>query len=126
MHLRDGAYLGAGASLGSSVELKSSWVFESAAVAHLNYVGNSIVGHDVNIEAGAVLANHWNERAGAVVSVVVNGTVIETGRTKFGAAVGPGSRIGANAVTAPGTMLEPGAVVGRLALVDQAASTGIL
>lgn len=119
VRLRDGVYVGARAKLGSSVEVKSSWVFEDSALAHLNYVGNSIVGHDVNIEAGAVIANHFNERDGELISILLNGTVTPTGRSKFGAAIGPGTRIGANAVTTPGTLLASGSIVGRLELVDQ-------
>ena len=30
--------------------------------AHFNFVGDSIIGNDVNIEAGAILCNHYNER----------------------------------------------------------------
>ncbi len=117
--LRGGVYLGAGCTIGPSSEVKSSWVFEDAALAHLNYVGNSVIGHGTNIEAGAVLANHFNERGDKTISVVVDGVVERIAPRKFGAAVGPGARIGANAVTTPGTILPPGAVVGRLELVDQ-------
>jgi acetyltransferase-like isoleucine patch superfamily enzyme len=45
--------------------------------------------------------------------------VINTGVGKFGALVGDGSRIGANAVIAPGALLERGSIVGRLQLIDQ-------
>lgn len=31
---------------------------------NLNFVGDSIIGRDVNIEAGAILANHFNDRTG--------------------------------------------------------------
>jgi UDP-N-acetylglucosamine diphosphorylase / glucose-1-phosphate thymidylyltransferase / UDP-N-acetylgalactosamine diphosphorylase / glucosamine-1-phosphate N-acetyltransferase / galactosamine-1-phosphate N-acetyltransferase len=71
-----------------------------------------------------VLANHFNERTDKQISVRINGTVIATGLTKFGALIGDGSRIGANAVTSPGTLLPPGSVVSRLGLVDQSSSDG--
>jgi bifunctional N-acetylglucosamine-1-phosphate-uridyltransferase/glucosamine-1-phosphate-acetyltransferase GlmU-like protein len=29
-------------------------------LAHLNYAGDSLIGASVNLEAGAVLANHFN------------------------------------------------------------------
>jgi acetyltransferase-like isoleucine patch superfamily enzyme len=45
--------------------------------------------------------------------------MIDTGVSKFGALVGDGSRIGANAVIAPGALLERGSIVGRLQLIDQ-------
>ncbi len=43
----------------------------------------------------------------------------KTGTLKFGALIGDGCRIGANAVLAPGTILETDTVIPRLALVDQ-------
>jgi len=42
---------------------------------------------------------------------------------KFGALVGDDSRIGANAVTTPGTLLPPRSIVRRLELVDQSESS---
>jgi NDP-sugar pyrophosphorylase family protein len=119
--LRDGAYIGEDAHVGSGVEIKQSLIGPKSAVAHLNYVGNSVVGEDVNIEAGAVLANHFNEKVpkDREIHVQVEGKSLKTGVTKFGALVGDRSRIGANAVTSPGTLLVPGSIVGRLALVAQ-------
>jgi UDP-N-acetylglucosamine diphosphorylase / glucose-1-phosphate thymidylyltransferase / UDP-N-acetylgalactosamine diphosphorylase / glucosamine-1-phosphate N-acetyltransferase / galactosamine-1-phosphate N-acetyltransferase len=66
-----------------------------------------------------VLANHFNERDQKAISLLIGGRIVATGVEKFGALVGDGSRIGANAVTTPGTLLPPRSVVGRLALVDQ-------
>lgn len=64
------------------------------------------VGVRVNVEAGAVVCNFRNEDAGSP-------------RMKFGALVGDDSRIGANAVLAPGTILIRRTIVARLTLVDQ-------
>jgi bifunctional N-acetylglucosamine-1-phosphate-uridyltransferase/glucosamine-1-phosphate-acetyltransferase GlmU-like protein len=95
-----------GVTVGPGVEVKSSLIGPGSALAHFNFVGDSILGADVNLEAGAVIANHWNERP-------------DTGRIKFGALIGDHCRIGANAVLSPGTILPPGTIVPRLALVDQ-------
>jgi len=119
--LRSGAYVGHGAHIGASCEVKSAWIMAGAAVAHLAYIGNSVVCDDVNIEAGVVLANHFNERSDRMIQVVIDDTRFDTGYTKFGAIVGSGSRIGANSVTTPGTLLAPHSIVGRLTLVDQTA-----
>jgi acetyltransferase-like isoleucine patch superfamily enzyme len=66
-----------------------------------------------------VLANHHNDRDNKSIWVLVEDKKIKTGVEKFGALVGDHSRIGANAVTSPGTILKPGAVVDRLELVRQ-------
>lgn len=118
-YLRGGVSLAANSTLGPHCEVKSSLIFDGAALAHLNFVGDSIVGAGVNIEAGAIVANHRNELTDKIIRIAVPSGVIDTGVTKFGALIGDGVRIGANAVIAPGALLRPGAVVGRLELVDQ-------
>jgi len=118
-YLRGGVFLGDGAILGPSVEVKSSILLKGAKVAHLSFVGDSVIGSGVNIEAGAMLANYRNERAAKEIRVAIDGARLRTGVEKFGALVGDRSRIGANAVLAPGTILEPDSIVARLALVDQ-------
>jgi NDP-sugar pyrophosphorylase family protein len=118
-YLRGGVYLEQDCIIGPSSELKTSIMFAGSKLAHMNFVGDSIIGADVNIEAGAVIANHRNEREDRNIQIVYRGQVIDTGVSKFGALAGDGSRIGANAVVAPGALLEPASIVGRLQLIDQ-------
>ena len=118
-YLRNGVFLAPGAKVGISCEVKTSVMLENSAIAHFNFVGDSIIGHDVNIEAGAILANHYNEREDDTVYVHHHGERISTGLHKFGALVGDGCRMGANAVLSPGTLLKPHTIVRRLELVEQ-------
>jgi UDP-N-acetylglucosamine diphosphorylase / glucose-1-phosphate thymidylyltransferase / UDP-N-acetylgalactosamine diphosphorylase / glucosamine-1-phosphate N-acetyltransferase / galactosamine-1-phosphate N-acetyltransferase len=120
-YLRDGVWLGEGVVIGPSVEIKSSFIGPNSSAAHFNFVGNSILGADVNLEAGSILANHRNEAVDKEIVCVIDGVAVHTGCDKFGALVGDGCRIGANAVLAPGTMLSRGTVVPRLKLIDQPA-----
>ncbi|MEZ4899372.1 MAG: hypothetical protein R2806_21175, partial [Saprospiraceae bacterium] len=87
--------------------------------AHFNYIGNSLIGHHVNFEAGSVCANHFNERDDKTIFVMHRGERINTGVIKFGALVGDHVKIGANAVLSPGTILEKNRIVGRLELINQ-------
>ena len=119
-YLRGGCWLAEGCIVGPGAELKTSFLFAGSRLAHLNFVGDSILGAGVNVEAGAVIANHRNEHADKAIVIRLGDEVIETGVEKFGALVGDGVRIGANAVVAPGALLAPGVTVGRLELVDQA------
>ncbi len=118
-YLRGGVYLAEDVTVGPGVEIKSSFIGAKTTLAHLNFVGNSIIGRDVNIEAGAVIANHRNERADKSIRIALDGQVITASGTTCGAVIGDRCRIGANAVLLPGTILKPGTVVGRLELVDQ-------
>lgn len=118
-YLRGGVFMAPEAKVGISCEVKSSVLLEGSAIAHFNFVGDSIIGHKVNIEAGAILCNHYNEREDDTVYVHFDGQRISTGLHKFGALVGDGCRIGANAVLSPGTLLKPKTIVCRLELIEQ-------
>lgn len=121
-YLRGGVWLDSDCVVGPACELKSTFVFNGSKLAHLSFVGDSIIGANVNLEAGAIIANHRNELNDKRIRIRHNGGVIDTGVEKFGALVGDSARIGANAVLAPGTVIERGAIVPRLALIDQSAS----
>jgi bifunctional N-acetylglucosamine-1-phosphate-uridyltransferase/glucosamine-1-phosphate-acetyltransferase GlmU-like protein len=118
-YLRGGVYLGHRCIVGPSCEVKSSFMLDGSKLAHFNFVGDSLLGHQVNVEAGAIIANYRNELDGAAIRIAWAGGVLDTGVNKFGALVGDGCKVGANAVIAPGALLRPGTRVPRLGLVDQ-------
>ncbi len=116
--LRGGCWLGAGCIIGPGAELKTSFVFSGSKLAHFNFVGDSVLGHGVNLEAGSIVANYRNERADKEVLVRIEGQLQRTGCDKFGALLGDQCRIGANAVLAPGALLAAARVVGRGQVFD--------
>ena len=118
-YLRGGVFLDEKVSIGPGCEVKSSFLFSETALGHFNYVGDSILGSHINLEAGAVIANHYNERTDKDIRVLINGRNFPTGCMKFGALVGDSTKIGANAVLSPGTILPANSIVGRLQLIDQ-------
>jgi NDP-sugar pyrophosphorylase family protein len=120
--LRGGCWLGAGCIIGPGAELKTSFVFSGSKLAHFNFVGDSVLGHGVNLEAGSIVANYRNERADKEVLVRIEGQLQRTGCDKFGALLGDQCRIGANAVLAPGALLAAARVVGRGQVFDAEAS----
>jgi UDP-N-acetylglucosamine diphosphorylase / glucose-1-phosphate thymidylyltransferase / UDP-N-acetylgalactosamine diphosphorylase / glucosamine-1-phosphate N-acetyltransferase / galactosamine-1-phosphate N-acetyltransferase len=124
-YLRGGCWLEANCIVGPGAELKSSFIFRGSKLAHFNFVGDSILGCEVNLEAGSIIANYRNERVDPVISFIHMGKRIETGAEKFGALVGDRTKIGANAVVAPGAILAPGTIVKRLSLIDQAVAVDV-
>ena len=54
-YLRGGVFLAPGVKVGISCEIKTSVILEGSAVAHFNFIGDSVVGPDVNVEAGAII-----------------------------------------------------------------------
>jgi NDP-sugar pyrophosphorylase family protein len=118
-YLRSPLYLGKSVKIGPGSEVKQSIIFDNSAIAHFNYIGNSILGQNINFEAGSICANHYNEREDKRIFVLYNGQLIDTKTEKFGSLVGDNSKIGANAVLSPGTILGKGTIVKRLELIDQ-------
>lgn len=117
--LRGGIFLGEGCIIGHACEAKTTVMFPRSKIAHLSFVGDSILGENVNIEAGAIVANHRNELSDKSIRIRADNEVIDTGVDKFGALIGDHVKIGANAVVAPGALLQPDLVVPRLGHIDQ-------
>lgn len=110
-YVRGPVVLGPDAHVMHATEVKRSILLGGARAPHFNYVGDSIVGHDVNLGAGVKLANF--KTTGTEVKVDGRGT----GLRKFGAALGDGVSIGCNAVLAPGTVVGRRSIIYNLAAV---------
>ncbi|MBA3438202.1 MAG: bifunctional UDP-N-acetylglucosamine diphosphorylase/glucosamine-1-phosphate N-acetyltransferase GlmU [Thermoleophilaceae bacterium] len=61
-YLRPGAQIGAGAKIGTFVEIKNSNIGSGAKVPHLSYMGDADVGENSNIGAGNITANYDGRR----------------------------------------------------------------
>ena len=117
-YLRGGVFLDKDCIIGPSCEAKTLFMFEGSKIAHLSFVGDSIIGCRVNIEAGAIVANYRNEMTSKRIKFMWRGNIVDTGQDKFGALIADGVRLGANSVVAPGAILESGFKLDRLGLVD--------
>ena len=56
--LRPGTVLKSGSKVGNFVEVKKSIIGRKSKVNHLSYIGDSILGKDVNIGAGTITCNY--------------------------------------------------------------------
>ena len=116
--LRSGCWIGDGAVVGASTEVKRGILFPRAKAPHLNYVGDSILGEDVNLGAGSILSNFRHDAKEIRIPVKEGPTRrLATGRRKLGAVLGDGVLTGCNCVLNPGTIvgretqIYPGAVL---------------
>ncbi|MNZ75167.1 Bifunctional protein GlmU [compost metagenome] len=57
-NLRPGSKLGVGCKIGDFVELKNATLDDGSKVSHLSYVGDAVVGKEVNIGCGAITVNY--------------------------------------------------------------------
>lgn len=102
-YIRSNCIIGNNVQLGHAVEVKGSIFLNDSKAAHLNYIGDSIIGNNVNISGGAILANYRLDKKSIMVTAGEN--EIETGLEKFSSIVGDQSNIGVSAVLNPGTIL---------------------
>jgi len=107
-YVRENVILGEGSLVGAHSEVKGSVLFPGAKAPHQAYVGDSLLGRDVNLGAGTILSNVKN--IGREVSFRAGGQVIQTGLRKFGAVLGDGCKTGCNTVLNPGVLMGPGSV----------------
>ena len=103
--IRGNAIVGKGAVVGNSTELKNVVLFDKVQVPHYNYVGDSILGYRAHMGAGSITSNVKSDKT--LVAVKDGKEVLETGLKKMGAMLGDGVEVGC------GTVLNPGAVVGK-------------
>ena len=116
--MRNGAYIrgnvvtGDNCVIGHCTELKNCILLNNVQAAHFNYVGDSILGNNVHLAAGAILSNLRLDNKNIRVDVrKPESMLVETGRKKFGAILGDNCQIGCNAVLNPGTLMEPNCTV---------------
>lgn len=105
--IRQGAYIRGNALIadqciiGHGTEVKHSIFFKSAAAPHFNYVGNSILGSNVNLGAGVKCANYRLDHQ--LIFAYWDRQRVKTRLKKLGACIGDNSQIGCNTVINPGT-----------------------
>jgi bifunctional UDP-N-acetylglucosamine pyrophosphorylase / glucosamine-1-phosphate N-acetyltransferase len=96
-YLRPGTYLGAEGKIGTFVETKNSRIGAGSKVPHLSYIGDTEIGVDTNIAAGAITAN-YDDVAKHRTTI---GSHVHTGSHNVFVApvtIGDGAKIGAGAV----------------------------
>lgn len=105
-YIRGPAVVGKNAHIGHSVELKHSLVMEGTNIGHRAYVGDSIVGAEVNFGAGTTVANLRHDEQ--PIRMTVKGSPVETGRRKLGAIIGDQVKTGIETAVNAGVKIGVG------------------
>jgi bifunctional UDP-N-acetylglucosamine pyrophosphorylase/glucosamine-1-phosphate N-acetyltransferase len=75
-------------------------------IPHLSYVGDSVIGQNVNFGAGAIMTNLRHDDNNVLVNV--KGKQVDTGLRKLGGIVGDNVKFGSNVVINPGKKIGAG------------------
>ena len=111
-YIRGDVIVGDDCIIGHCSELKSSILLNGSNAPHFNYVGDSIIGSDVNLGAGTICANlRLDEGEDFINGRTPERESLPTGRQKLGAVIGDGARTACNLVLNPGTLIPRGSAV---------------
>jgi UDP-N-acetylglucosamine diphosphorylase / glucose-1-phosphate thymidylyltransferase / UDP-N-acetylgalactosamine diphosphorylase / glucosamine-1-phosphate N-acetyltransferase / galactosamine-1-phosphate N-acetyltransferase len=105
-YIRPYTAIGNGCRVGNAVEVKASILMDNVSAGHLSYIGDSIIGPNSNLGGGFLVANLRHDNG--EVKSMVKGTLLITGRRKFGAIVGENVKTGVRTTIYPGRKIWPG------------------
>lgn len=105
-YIRGNTSIGDNCIIGNAVEIKSSILGNSVFVSHLTYIGDSILGNDINVGGGCIFSNFRHD-AGEI-RMPYQGILTPTGRNKLGCLIGDHARIGCKCVILPGRVIPEG------------------
>lgn len=115
--LRKGVSLGDKVRIGNGCELKNTIVFDGTHIAHLSYVGDSIIGIDCNFGAGTITGNlRLDDKA---VKAEVDGKVTSTGRRKIGVIMGDYVKTAIDVFFMPGVTVGNNSAIGTGVIVNR-------
>lgn len=113
--IRQGAYVrgncivGDRCVVGHTTEIKNAVLLNDAKAGHFAYIGDSILGNNVNLGAGTKCANL--KLTGSEVIIRAKRKTFKTGLRKFGAILGDNVETGCNSVTSPGVLMGKSSLV---------------
>ncbi len=114
-YLRGPLFIEDGCVIGHASEIKHSIFFAGATAAHFNYVGNSVLGKEVQLGAGATCANLRFDKKNIIIRTFSHR--LQTEHRKMGAFIGQGAQVGCQAVLSPGCIIAQEAQVPPLTAV---------
>jgi bifunctional UDP-N-acetylglucosamine pyrophosphorylase/glucosamine-1-phosphate N-acetyltransferase len=122
--IRPSTSIGDKVRIGNGVEIKNSIIMDCTNIAHLSYVGDSVIGSNCNLGAGTTIANlRLDEEE---VTMKINNKIVCTGRKKLGTIIGDNVKTGVNCMINPGVKIGPNAAVGPGAVVYEDVSPNTL
>ncbi len=87
--------------IGNGVEVKKSLILSGSSVAHLSYIGDSVIGENCLVGAGTITANMRFD----------GGLVKNTARKKMGVIMGDNVKVGINCSIMPGEIIENNTII---------------
>lgn len=116
-YLRKGATLGDHVRVGNGCEVKNTIIFDYTHIAHLSYVGDSIIGERCNFGAGTITGNLRLDDQ--TVKAKVGKEVLLTGRRKIGVIMGDNVKTAINVFFMPGVIVGNNSAIGSSVVLQR-------
>jgi bifunctional UDP-N-acetylglucosamine pyrophosphorylase/glucosamine-1-phosphate N-acetyltransferase len=115
--------IGKNCSIGPGTSVKSSILFDNVNAKHLTYIGDSVIGANVNFGSGAQVANfRFDESA---INVMTERGWTNSGRKKLGVFVGDNTKFGVLSCTMPGKLIGANCEVHSGVVVNKNVPSGV-
>jgi len=98
-------------------EVKNSIILSNTSVPHFNYVGDSILCENINLGAGTKISNLRFDNKN--IKMKINKKLVDSGRRKLGAIIGPNSQTGINASIMCGKKIGENSIIGAHTLINE-------
>lgn len=109
--------IGRNCEIGDSTTIKNSVLFDDVKAKHLSYIGDSIIGNNVNFGAGTQIANYRFDESN--VNVLTERGWVNSGRKKLGAVIGDNVKFGVLSCVMPGKLIGENCWIGSGAVIGQ-------
>lgn len=122
-YIRGPTSIGDNCFIGESVTVKESVIFDEVDAKHLVYIGDSVIGRNVNFGAGTQLANFRFDEGN--INVSTERGWVNSGRRKLGAIVGDNVKFGVLAAVMPGKLIGPNCWIHSSVVVNRNVPSGL-
>jgi len=122
-YIRGPTAIGDNCCIGESVTVKESVIFDEVDAKHLTYIGDSVVGRNVNFGAGTQLANFRFDEGN--VNVMTEKGWVNSGRRKLGAVIGDNVKFGVLSSVMPGKLIGPNCWIHSGVVVNKNIPSGL-
>ncbi|MBD3351729.1 MAG: NTP transferase domain-containing protein, partial [Candidatus Lokiarchaeota archaeon] len=116
-YIRPYSFIGKHCKIGNSSEIKNSIILKNTYISHLSYIGDSIVGSNVNFGCGSVVSNTRLDKQNICMNI--KDKKVNTKRKKMGAIIGDNTQLGINTLVFCGRKIGNDCFIGPGTIVSE-------
>jgi bifunctional UDP-N-acetylglucosamine pyrophosphorylase/glucosamine-1-phosphate N-acetyltransferase len=121
-YLRGFNSIGRNCSVGGGTTVKNSILLDNVNAKHLAYIGDSVIGENVNFGSGCQIANYRFDSGH--INVMTERGWANTGKNKLGVFVGDNAKFGVLSCTMPGKLIGSNCWIGSGVVVRENIPSG--